>query len=131
MKHDRWGAVSLLSKFQLPSSNCLGGMMFLGSGGKSTLNNLISDKGVCRKAPATPGLLYIILLQVYEIQYYFNTILNNTILYHSMSTDKNTIIIHVLLIQYYNSCLKNKVLSYIFQYYIPYQNSFSTCFRLE
>ena len=32
-------------------------MMFGRSGGKGSLSDLMSDGGVCRTAPATPGLL--------------------------------------------------------------------------
>ena len=59
--HDTWWWVNILSKFQIPSSYGLGLMMFWRFGGKGWLNQWtnewISDKGVCRTAPATPGLL--------------------------------------------------------------------------
>ena len=34
-------------------------MVILGYGGKGSLSDLINDGGVCRTAPATPGLLII------------------------------------------------------------------------
>ena len=59
--HDRWGEVNLLSTLQLPSSYGLEVKVFWRFGGKSWLtyliNQLITYGGVCRKAPATPGLL--------------------------------------------------------------------------
>ena len=45
------------SKFQLSSSYGLGVMMFWRSGGKGSLDQLMSDGGNCRTARATPGLL--------------------------------------------------------------------------
>ena len=57
----RWGEVNLLSKFQHPSTYGLGVNVFwtyFQKGWLSQLiNQLISDKGVCRIAPATSGLL--------------------------------------------------------------------------
>ena len=60
--YDMWqvggGEPSL--KFQLPSSYCLGLKVTWIYGGKGSLNDqLINDEGVCRTAPATPGLLDI------------------------------------------------------------------------
>ena len=46
-----------LSKFQFPSSYGLGVKMFWRYFHKGWLSQLISDRGVCRTAPATPGLL--------------------------------------------------------------------------
>ena len=64
MTHDTWCGVNILSKFQLSSSNGLGFMMLLISGGKGCLNQLInqsiSDEAVCKTAPATPGLLIML-----------------------------------------------------------------------
>ena len=60
MTHDIWhmvGGVNILSKFQLSSSNGLGFMMLWISWGKGLINQSISHGGVCRTAPATPGLL--------------------------------------------------------------------------
>ena len=58
---DTWWGVNILSKFQLPSSNGLGFMMSWRWRGKGWLSDLINesmnDEGVCRAAPATPGLL--------------------------------------------------------------------------
>ena len=55
--------VNILLKVQVPSSNGLGVMTFWSLGGKGSVsewvNWLISDKGVCRTTPATPGLLNI------------------------------------------------------------------------
>ena len=70
--HDMWhvtrdtfGGVSILSKFQLPSSYRLWFMILWRSGGKGWLNELmnewinqlINDEAVYRTDPATPGLL--------------------------------------------------------------------------
>ena len=49
--------MNILSKLQLSSSNGLGVMTFEDLEEKDdSLNQLISGGGVCRKAPATPGL---------------------------------------------------------------------------
>ena len=57
-----WG-VNILSTFPLPSFYGLWFMIFWRLGGKGSrtdlINQLINDKGVCRTAPATPGLLNI------------------------------------------------------------------------
>ena len=56
-----WG-VNILSKFQLPSSYRLWFMILWRFGGKVPLmSNLMSNRGVCRTAPATPGLLKILI----------------------------------------------------------------------
>ena len=55
--HDTWCGVTILSKFQLSSSNGLGVMMCWRSGGKGSLTQLINHEAVCRAAPATLGLL--------------------------------------------------------------------------
>ena len=60
MTHVRWEEVNLLSKFQLYSSLLSGneGLLKIFSQRISqSLNGWISDKGVCRTAPATPALL--------------------------------------------------------------------------
>ena len=53
-------------QFQLPSSYGLGVMMFWRFGGKGSIRDWIyewmSDKGVCRTAPATSGLLMIFII---------------------------------------------------------------------
>ena len=49
--HDTWSEVNILSKFQVSSSYGLGVKVFW-----------ISEEGVCRTAPATPGLLNIEVL---------------------------------------------------------------------
>ena len=49
--------VNILSKFLLSSSHSLGVMMFWRFGGKGSLTHFMSNGGVCRTAPATPGLL--------------------------------------------------------------------------
>ena len=60
---DMWHVVgvNILSKSQLPSSYGLGGKVIQRSGGKGwpteLSNEWMSDEGVCRTAPATPGLL--------------------------------------------------------------------------
>ena len=58
---DMFGEVNILSKFQLPSSYRLWFMILWRSGGKGSptelINQLMSNKAVCRTAPATPGLL--------------------------------------------------------------------------
>ena len=55
--------VNIVSKFQVPSSNGLGVMMFWRYFHKGWLsdwiNESMNDGGVCRTAPATPGLLII------------------------------------------------------------------------
>ena len=53
----------ILSKFQLPCSYCLLFMILWRSGGNGSLNELINDEAVFRTAPATPGLLYLVLEQ--------------------------------------------------------------------
>ena len=59
MTGDMWRGVNLLSKFQLTSSYGLEITMYWIYFHKSSLNVLINDEGVCRTAPATPGLLKI------------------------------------------------------------------------
>ena len=57
-----WG-LNILSKFQLPSSYGLGETEFwryFNERITEWLNQWISDKGVCRSAPATPGMLKIL-----------------------------------------------------------------------
>ena len=54
---DTFGGVTIISKFQLPSSYRLWFMILWRSGGKGWLNELINDEAVYRTAPATPGLL--------------------------------------------------------------------------
>ena len=54
---DMFVRVDILSKFQLPCSYRLWFTMLWRSGGKGSLNDLISDEAVYRTAPATPGLL--------------------------------------------------------------------------
>ena len=49
--------VAIVSKFELPSPNGLGFLMFSRLGGKERVNLLMNDEGVRRTAPATPGLL--------------------------------------------------------------------------
>ena len=67
--HDMWLVVwgNILSKFQLPSSYGLWFMISWRLGGKGwlthSLTQSINDEGVCRTAPATPGLL--IRIQLY------------------------------------------------------------------
>ena len=51
--------MNILSKFQLPSSYGLGKTVCWRLGRKGLLNQLISDKGASKTAPATPGLLKI------------------------------------------------------------------------
>ena len=63
--HDTWQVVNIVSKFQVPSSNGLGFMMFWRFGGKGSVNHLISDEAVCRTAPSTPGLLIILYLYLF------------------------------------------------------------------
>ena len=52
---------NIVSKFQVPSFNGLGVMMFWRLVGKGSVNQWINEwmnhDGVCRTAPATPGLL--------------------------------------------------------------------------
>ena len=66
MTFDKWWGVNVLSKFQLPSSNGLGSIMFWIFGGKRSLtdwlNELMSNKAVCR----TPGLFNISTLLMWE-----------------------------------------------------------------
>ena len=65
MSFTMWWELNILSKFKLPSSFDLGVMMFWRLGGKGWLTDwlsqLMSNGGVCRTAPATPGLLKIIM----------------------------------------------------------------------
>ena len=62
---DTFGGVNILSKFQLPSSYRLWFMILWRSGGKGWVTQLISwsmnYEAVYRTAPATPGLLNIIV----------------------------------------------------------------------
>ena len=59
MGHLTHGGVNILSKFQISSSHGLAVMILWRFGGKvlSDLSDLISNRGVCRTALATPGLL--------------------------------------------------------------------------
>ena len=51
---------NIVSEYQVPSSNGLGVMMFEDWEEKGQgFNELINNDGVCRTAPATPGLLII------------------------------------------------------------------------
>ena len=59
MTRDTWWEVNILSKFQLPSSYGLGETVFKGYFHKESLSELISNRGVCRTSPATPGPLII------------------------------------------------------------------------
>ena len=54
---DMFGGVSILSKFQVPSSYRLWFMILWRSGGKGWIDQSINHKAVYRTAPATPGLL--------------------------------------------------------------------------
>ena len=55
--HDMWGEVNLPSKVQLPTSYGLGMKVCCEYFHKGSVSDLMNDKGVCRKAPATPGLV--------------------------------------------------------------------------
>ena len=60
--HDRLGKVNLLLKVQLPSSYSLRVKVYWRYFHRPSLNpsnQSISDKGICRTSPATPGLLII------------------------------------------------------------------------
>ena len=57
MTGDMHALVAIVSKFELPSPNGLGFLMFSRLGGKERVNLLMNDEGVRRTAPATPGLL--------------------------------------------------------------------------
>ena len=65
MTHGTFGGVNILSKFQLPSSYRLWFMILWRSGGKGSvaewINQSINDEAVYRTAPATPGLLNMLL----------------------------------------------------------------------
>ena len=74
MTPDMWhethgGGVNILSKCQFPSSNVLGFMISWRLGGKGWMNEWMNDlminKGYCRTAPGTPGLL--IMVQLFNI----------------------------------------------------------------
>ena len=56
MTRDTGYGVNILSILQLSRSNGLVFMMFWSSGGKGWVTQFMSDKGVCRTGPATPGL---------------------------------------------------------------------------
>ena len=60
LTHDSQRVVHIVSKCPLPGSNRLGVLIFLKIWRKR-FSELISDKGVCRAAPATPGLLNIFI----------------------------------------------------------------------
>ena len=66
--HDRWGEVNLLPKCQLPCFYGLGVKVFWRYFYKGWETQLTSDKGVCRTALATPGLLNIIPNRVRKSQ---------------------------------------------------------------
>ena len=51
--------MNIVSKFEVPSSNGLWFMIFCRFGGRGWLSDWINNRGVCRTAPATPGLLII------------------------------------------------------------------------
>ena len=53
--------VNIVSKFQVPSSNGLGVMMFWRYFHKGWLSQQMSNGAVCRTAPATPGLLITVI----------------------------------------------------------------------
>ena len=53
--HDTWCGVNILSKFQLSRFNGFGVLII----GRKRITHWIYDKGVCRTAPATTGLLII------------------------------------------------------------------------
>ena len=57
VSYDTQGVVAIVSKFEVPSSNDFGFIMFWRFGTKGLLIYSISNWGVCRTAPATPGLL--------------------------------------------------------------------------
>ena len=60
MTQDTKGLVNIASKFQVPSSNSLGVMMFWRLAGKGSLTewmNQFDEKGVCRTATTSLGLL--------------------------------------------------------------------------
>ena len=57
LTHDTQRMVSIVSNSQVPSSNGLGEMMYQRLWGKGWITELVNDKGVCRTAPATLGLL--------------------------------------------------------------------------
>ena len=83
--YDTWWGVNILSKFQLPSSYGLGVMIIRSFGGKGSLtesiNEWINDKGDCRTAPATPGLLVFKTTNILGVYMtYVNTFKNKNIL---------------------------------------------------
>ena len=55
--------VNIFSSFRLSSSNGLRAMMFLRFGGKGLVTKSIIDKAVCKKAPASSGLVNIEILK--------------------------------------------------------------------
>ena len=57
VSRDTQGVVSIVSKFQVPSYDGFGVIIFWRLGGKGSVTEWINDKCVCRTAPATPGLL--------------------------------------------------------------------------
>ena len=57
VSHDTQGVVNTVSKFQVRCLNGLGVMMFLKYGGKEWQSKSINNKGFCRTAPDTQGLL--------------------------------------------------------------------------
>ena len=56
---DMWRVIYMVSKFQVPSSNGLRDIRFCRYFHKPSVISPASDGGVCRTAPATPGLLSI------------------------------------------------------------------------
>ena len=72
IKYSWLALVNTLSKFQLPSSNCLWFMMLWRFGGKGWLTHSLNHKAVCRTAPATPGLLTFSALCLGDTYYLLN-----------------------------------------------------------
>ena len=67
---DTWWGVNILSKCQLSSSQGLGVMMLWRFGGKCWLSNLIGNRGVCKTAPATSGLLISLAAIILSIEFH-------------------------------------------------------------
>ena len=70
MTHDRWGAVNLLSKCQLPSSSVLGLKVFGRYFHKEWLNEWMTSWGLARFWPHTVATR-LLFVDIWKLQIYF------------------------------------------------------------